>query len=185
VSAAKDATRFLFGASYEKGSAYCQGFPVVHFEGCEIANPAYDLYGQLTTGDLTVQGEFAKTTDAWPGTFNPDIPQVAAHKVSSFSIGGKYRVMAGGTPVDVSGEWSRFTAGPSGAPWDDQDQIVMGVAAFVSPTAKLFVEYIRVNGYAPLNFISGGGGPDVELGETHSDNAVRSNVAVFGVNVAF
>lgn len=175
----------LFGASYEKGSAYCQGFPVEHFHACENANPAYDVYAQLTTGDLLVLAEFAKTTDVWPGTFNPAIPQFAAHKVSSFGIGAKYRAMVAATPVDVSGEFSRFTAGPAGSPWEDQDQLVIGVAVYASPTAKLFGEYIRTDGYAPLNFISGGGGPNVGPGETHSDSTASSNVAVFGVNIAF
>ena len=40
----------LFGASYEKGSAYCQGFPVEHFHACENANPAYDVYAQAHDG---------------------------------------------------------------------------------------------------------------------------------------
>jgi hypothetical protein len=55
----------------------------------------------------------------------------------------------------------------------------------VTRSAKLFGEYIRTDGYAPLNFISGGGGPNVSAGDTHSDNDARSNVVVVGVNVAF
>jgi hypothetical protein len=105
--------------------------------------------------------------------------------VSSFGIGAKYRVIVASTPVDLSGEFSRFTAGPTGAPWDNQDQLVVGVAAYVAPTAKLFAEYVRTEGYAPLNFISGGGGPNVVPGTTHSDRDAHSNVAIFGVNVAF
>ena len=175
----------LFGASYTKGSAYCQGFPVMHFLSCESPNAAYDVYTEITTGSLTVMAEFAKTVDVWPGTFNPDIPQFTASRVSSFSVGGKYRATVGITPLDISGEFSRFTAGPDGAPWDDQDQLVLGVAAYVTRSAKLFGEYIRTDGYAPLNFISGGGGPNVSAGDTHSDNDARSNVVVVGVNVAF
>ena len=185
ASLGKSSSRLLLGASYEKGSAYCQDYPVQHFQACKKENPAYDVYTQLITGGLTVQAELARTTDVWPGTFNPEIPQFAAHEVSSFGIGAKYRVIVASTPVDLSGEFSRFTAGPTGAPWDNQDQLVVGVAAYVAPTAKLFAEYVRTEGYAPLNFISGGGGPNVVPGTTHSDRDAHSNVAIFGVNVAF
>jgi hypothetical protein len=185
ASLGSPSSRLLLGASYQKGSAYCQGFPVKHFQACKENNPAYDVYTQLTTGGLTVQAELARTTDVWPGTFNPEIPQFAAHEVSSFGIGAKYRAMVATTAVNFSGEFSRFTAGPTGAPWDNQDQLVAGIVAYVAPTAKLFVEYVRTDGYAPLNFISGGGGPNVGPGETHSDRAAHSDVAIFGMTVAF
>ena len=58
--------------------------------------------------------------------------------------------------MDLSAEFSRFVAGPDGAPWERQDQIVLGTAWVVRPSAKLFAEYIRIDGFAPLNFISGG-----------------------------
>jgi hypothetical protein len=138
------AATMLLGGSYQRGSAYCQGFPVQHFLGCDDHNPAFDVYAQVTAGDLIVQAELARTTEAWPGTFNPAIPQFTAHKVSSFDVGGKYRVSVGGTPLDLSVDFSRFTAGPEGAPWDNQDQLVVGVAAFPAPNLKLFGEYINV-----------------------------------------
>ena len=179
----------LVGGSYLRGTAYCQDYPVVHFEPCKDNNPAFDIYGRLVFGDLTFKGEFAKTTDEWPGTFNPDIPQFAASKVTSFDLGTKYRYVTSGGPVDFSAEFSRFVAGPDGAPWERQDQIVLGAAWFARPSAKLFAEYIRVNGYAPLNFISGGSIRD-ETGKvvndrTHSDVSTRSDVLMVGVNVAF
>ena len=185
VDLESDASDLLFGGSYERGSAYCQDFPVQHFTGCADNNPAFDVYTVLTAGNLTVLAEYAKTIKEWPGTFNPAILQFAAHRVSSFDVGGRYRVVLGATPVDLSADFSRFVAGPDGAPWDNQDQLVLGLAAYVVPTAKLFGEYIRVNGYAPLNFISGGGGPNVGPGQTHSDNAASSNVFIVGMNVAF
>jgi len=116
-------------------------------------------------------------------TFNPAIPQFTAHRVSSFDVGGKYRVSVGETPLDLSVDFSRFTAGPEGAPWDNQDQLVVGVAAFPAPNLKLFGEYINVQGYAPLNFISGG--PNVPVGQTHSDRDAGTHVAIGGVSVAF
>ena len=61
-----------------------------------------------------------------------------------------------GKGVDLSSEFSRFEAGPRGAPWEKQDQFVVGAAWFVRPSVKLFAEYVRVDGFAPLNFISGG-----------------------------
>ena len=177
------AATMLLGGSYQRGSAYCQGFPVQHFLGCDDHNPAFDVYAQVTAGDLIVQAELARTTEAWPGTFNPAIPQFTAHKVSSFDVGGKYRVSVGETPLDLSVDFSRFTAGPEGAPWDNQDQLVVGVAAFPAPNLKLFGEYINVQGYAPLNFISGG--PNVPVGQTHSDRDAGTHVAIGGVSVAF
>ena len=152
----------LVGGSYQRGTAYCQDFPVVHFEPCKDNNPAFDIYGKMVYGNLMLKGEFARTTDEWPGTFNPDIPQFAASKVTSFDVGARYRYNFADGPVDFSAEFSRFDAGPAGAPWEDQDQLVLGTAWFIRPSVKLFAEYIRVEGYAPLNFISGGNikGPD-------------------------
>ena len=182
------ANQLLIGSSFIRGSAYCQEFPVQHFLSCEAATPAYDFYIQSHLGQLTLQGEFAKTTEIWPGTLNPALPEFPAHKVSSFSVGGKYRELLGSKAVDVSTEFSRFTAGPTGAPWDNQDQLVLGIAVFVTPTVKFFSEYINVAGYAPLNFISGGGGPDIsgeDDTETHSDNTARSHIGLFGITAAF
>ena len=179
----------LLGGSWLRGTAYCQDFPVVHFEPCEDNNPAFDVYGKLVLGGFTFKGEFARTADEWPGTFNPAIPQFAAGKVTSFDIGARYRYDTGVGPVDVSAEFSRFIAGPDGAPWENQDQFVLGAAWFVRPGAKLFAEYIRVDGFAPLNFISGGSVRD-DMGEvipdaTISDSSARSDVVMVGVNVAF
>ena len=179
----------LLGGSWLRGTAYCQDFPVAHFKPCRDANPAFDVYGKLVLGDFTFKGELARTTDEWPGTFNPDIAQFAASKVTSFDIGARYRYDTGTGPVDVSAEFSRFIAGPDGAPWEHQDQIVLGAAWFVRPSAKLFAEYIRVKGFAPLNFISGGSVRD-DMGEvipdaTISDSSARSDVVMVGVNVAF
>ena len=183
-----DAT-LLIGGSWLRGTAYCQDFPVVHFEPCRDNNPAFDIYGKLVYGDLTFKGELARTTDEWPGTFNPAIPQFAASKVTSFDLGARYRYDTGAGPLDVSAEFSRFIAGPDGAPWEKQDQFVLGAAWFVRPSAKLFAEYIRVDGFVPLNFISGGSVRD-DMGEvipdaTISDSAARSDVVMVGVNVAF
>ena len=144
---------FLLGGSFQNGTAYCQDFPVVHFEPCQDNNPAFVLYGRLVLGDLTLKGELARTTDEWPGTFNPAIPQHAASRVTSFDIGAKYRYDTGGGPLGFSAEYS------------------------------------RVDGYAPLNFISGGNVHDetgaVIPNRTHNDNTARSDVFMVGVNAAF
>lgn len=180
----------LLGGSYQHGTAYCQSYPVVHFEPCQDNNPAFDVYGRLRYGDFTFKGEFARTVDEWPGTFNPNIPQFAASGVTSFDLGVKYRHgIAAAGPLDFSAEFSRFDAGPDGAPWERQDQLVLGAAWFVRPSVKLFAEYVHTDGYVPLNFISGGSIRD-ERGEvvpdrTHSDSSARSDVFMLGVNVAF
>ena len=183
------ADSLLVGASWIRGTAYCQDYPVQHFLPCRDNNPAFDVYGKLVYGDFTFKAELARTTDEWPGTFNPAMPRFAASRVTSFDIGARRRFDTYRGPVDLSAEFSRFVAGPDGAPWERQDQIVFGGAWFVRPGAKLFAEYIRVDGYAPLNFISGGSVMD-EAGSvipdrTHSDRTAHSDVLMFGVNVAF
>ena len=184
---------FLLGGSFQRGSAYCQDYPVSHFMPCKDNNPAFGIYGKLVRDNLTVKGEFARTTDVWPGTFNPSIPQFAASKVTSFDIGAKYRYNFNDIPVDLSAEFSRFTAGPGGAPWEKQDQLVIGSAWFVQPSVKLFSEYIHTEGYAPLNFISGGhkegvdpkGLPITINNKSHSDSSAQSDIIMLGVNIAF
>ena len=183
------ADSLLLGGSWIRGTAYCQDYPVQHFLPCRDHNPAFDIYGRLVSGDFTLKAELARTTDVWPGTFNPAMAQFAASRVTSFDIGLRRRIDTGRGPVDLSAEFSRFVAGPDGAPWEQQDQIVLGGAWFVRPGAKLFAEYIRVNGYAPLNFISGGSVRDesgvVLPDRTHSDSSARTDIILVGVNVAF
>ena len=164
-----------------------------HFEPCRDHNPAFGIYGRLIDGPFTFKAEFARTTDVWPGTFNPDMPQFAASKVTAFDLGAKYRLDRAGGPVDISAEFSRFVAGPGGAPWEKQDQIVVGLAWFVEPSVKLFAEAVRTAGYVPLNFISGGsvmavdteGARTVDNTRAHSDRGARSNILLVGANVAF
>ena len=183
------AASLLLGGSWIRGTAYCQDYPVQHFLPCRNNNPAFDIYGRLVYGNLTLKAEFARTADEWLGTFNPDIAQFAASKVTSFDIGVRRRFDTGRGPVDLSAEFSRFDAGPDGAPWERQEQVVLGGAWYVRPGAKLFAEYIRVDGFVPLNFISGGSIKDedgnVMRDRTHSDRSARSDVFMVGVNVAF
>lgn len=183
------AETLLLGGSYLEGSAYCQAYPVTHFMPCRDNNPAFDVYGRLVADNFMLKAEFAETLDAWPGTFNPAMPQFQARKVTSFDVGAKYRIDLDNGPLDISAEFSRFVAGPSGAPWEDQDQTVLGAAWFVSPGVKLFAEYVRVAGFAPLNFISGGSIRDeagnVMHDHTISDASARSDVFLVGANAAF
>ena len=172
----------LFGASYQRGSAYCQDFPVEHFEKCGEENPAWDVYGQLRLDRVLIHAEYAQTVNDWPGTFNPTIPEFAAHEVSSWNLGGKYTATMLERDVDLSVEFSRFVAGPAGAPWERQDQLVLGIATRVQPSVKLFAEYIHTAGYVPLNWISGGNLGD---GVTHSVRDAESDIFVIGVQAAF
>jgi hypothetical protein len=56
------------------------------------------------------------------------------------------------------------------------------MASFITPSAKLFGEYIHTEGHAALNFLSGGNsGPGV----THSDIDAQSGTLMIGANVAF
>ena len=176
----------MVGGSYLHGSAYCQNFPVVHFNPCTVRVPAWAAYGRVKMGRLTALGEFAKTTKAWPGTKVPDpanpLSQFAASDVTSFTFGGRYNAPVSKNGLDLSFEYSKFISGPEGAPWNRQDQMVFGVANKLGSSVSLFGEYVRVNGFAPLNFISGGNQPD---GSTWSDASARSNVVVVGVKAGF
>ena len=129
---------------------------------CRENNPAYDVYARLVLDDLTLKGEFARTIHEWPGTFNPAMQRFAASKVTSFDIGARYQLDSDSGPLDLSAELSRFVAGPDGAPWERQEQFVAGAAWFVRPGVKVFAEYIRVHGFAPLNFLSGGSVRDAD-----------------------
>ena len=179
----------LLGGSYLRGSAYCQDFPIAHFLPCRDNNPAFDIYGRLVAGNFMLKGEFARTLDLWPGTFNPGMPDLAASDVKSFDIGTKYRFDLDQGPLDLSAEFSRFEAGPGGAPWEKQDQLVLGTAWFALPSVKLFAEYTRVDGFAPLNFMSGGSIRDengnVMPDRTISDASAHSDIFLLGVNAAF
>jgi hypothetical protein len=175
-------TALLVGASYIKGSAYCQEFPITHFSTCQEENGAYDVYTRLSGANWQIKAEIAQTEDKWAGTFNPTIPEFGPSKVTSWDIGGQYNTQFFGVPTDYSLEFSRFDAGPSGSPWERQDQWVLGMASFMTPSAKLFAEYIHTEGYAPLNFLSGGNLGD---GVTHSDADAQSDILMIGANVAF
>ncbi|MFT5144185.1 MAG: hypothetical protein ACI80V_000791 [Rhodothermales bacterium] len=167
-----------------KGSAYCQGFPVVHFQPCDEANPASSVYGRVSFAEkLLVMGGYAITSEVWPGTFNPAPPLnvFEASKVTSLDIGVKYQV---NTSYTVSGEYSNFHAGPDGAPWHRQDQIIVGVARAVGATSKIFAEFFKVDGYAPLNFISGSADfQPFPPGETHSKADASSFGLVVGAHI--
>ena len=169
------AGNLLVGTSYQKGTTYCGGFPVVHFGRCLISNPAYDVYSQLKAGRLVLQAEFARTRDPWPGTFNPALPQFGASKVTSWGLGGKYLARLGDQDYSLSVDYSRFIAGPGGAPWEKQDQLVFGVASYLTPSVKVFGEYVHVKGFVPL--------PNV--GTNFASSGARSNVLLMGINAAY
>ncbi|NOZ65727.1 MAG: porin [Alphaproteobacteria bacterium] len=179
-----DNNRAMVGASYERGSTYCQGYPVVHFNPCEQENPAWAIYGTVEAGPFKFIGEYIQTTDVWPGTFNPTPPLdiYPASKVTSFTLGGKYGTALYDKRLDLSFEYSTFISGAAGSPWERQNQWVLGAAYFLTDSVKLFGEGILVQGYTPLNFISGG---NLLPGTTHSDQNVRNTGVVMGINVAF
>lgn len=182
------ARSFMLGASYEHGSSYCQGFPITHFGACSTNNPAYAVYAEAVFDRFKIKGEFAQTVKEWPGTFNPNPPlnQFAASKVTAFDIGISYDTLPvlWGRPVTLSAEYSKLNVGASGSPWEFQDQFVAGIAYKPKDNIKLFVEGVRVEGYAPLMFLSGGvpGLPPTFL---FSDRSGFTNVVLAGVNAAF
>lgn len=177
----------MVGASYEHASPYCQPYPVFHFTACAENNPAYAVYGRIETGAFEFIGEFQQTTDVWPGSAVPDptnpLSVFAAQETSSWALGGRYAMDIGqDSPLDVSFEFSRFRAGDDGAPWERQDQYVAGLGYFIAPGVNMFGEFIHVNGWAPLNFVSGGNLPG---GASWSERDATTDVITFGVQAAF
>ncbi len=172
------------GASFVRGSGYCQSFPVVHFMPCDAPNGAGTFYGSANLGRLRVIGAYAVTEDPWPGTHNPAPPlnAFAAHEVSALVAGASYEVSDNGKySFIVSGEFSNFTAGPSDAPWERQNQYILGGSLMINKSTKLFLELFRTEGYSPLNFISGGNFDNP--GVTHSDRDAESHGIVFGGHI--
>jgi len=183
-------TRVTLGASYLHGSAYCQEFPVTHFSACSDNNAAYTYYGKVNYDDkLILEGGFAKTLDVWKGTHNPTPPLdvFEASKVSSLDLGAKYNLNKDADIIyAISGEFSNFKAGPEGAPWERQNQYILGFSGLINNSSKLFVEFFRTEGYAPLNWISGSDAfAPFPPGQTHSLNDAMSHGIVVGAQITF
>ncbi|WP_300530608.1 hypothetical protein [Maricaulis sp.] len=180
-------SEFMLGASYQHGSPYCQAYPVFHFNPCEENNPAYSVYGRLDLGALRLLGEYARTTDEWPGSAVP-IPSnplsvFEAVETTSWGFGGRYAIDTGrDEPFYLSAEFSTFIAGDEGAPWERQNQWVLGGSYFVTPSVNVFGELIRTEGWVPLNFLSGGNLPD---GSSWSESDAETNVITLGIQAAF
>ena len=179
---------FMVGASYEHGSPYCQAYPVFHFNPCQDNNPAWSIYSRLNVGDFTFIGEYAQTTDVWPGSavpaaVNPALAVFEAQETVSFGLGGRYALDVGrDSPLLASFEFSRFRAGDDGAPWERQDQWVGGLSYYVTPSVNFFGEYIHTEGWVPLNFLSGGNLP---AGATWSERDAQTDVITLGIQAAF
>lgn len=177
----------MAGGSYIHGSAYCQAYPVIHFGACEKRNPAWAAYGRVRWGRLELMADFAKTIATWPGTqvpagVNPALEVFPASRVTAFTGGFRYTPPVLASKLTVSGEFSRYIAGPPGSPWQKQDQWTGGLQYKLAPSVDIFSEYIHVDGFIPFNFVSGGNQPN---GATWSDTMSNSEVVVFGVNAAF
>ena len=195
------------GASYQYGSSYCQsyeddqtthvvpgpGAPTIntvpqgvrHFNACADNNDAVSVYSTYTTDGLKLLVEYAETLKVWPGTFNPYIPEFAAAKNKTFTVGVRQSANVGlANNVDFSVEFSRFNAGPSGSPWEKQDQLVLGASYYVAPNVNLFAEAIRIEGWVPLNFLSGGN-PGSVVGTSWSSQTSTTNVFTLGIQAAF
>lgn len=188
--ALSDENSAMVGASYTHGSAYCQAYPVFHFNPCDENNPAWSVYGRANFGPLELLGEFASTTKDWPGSAVPDptnpLSQYEAQRTHAFTLGGRYgfgdQHPNGRYLNAVSLEFSNFRAGDDGAPWERQNQLVLGYSRFVGENINLFAELVHVEGFAPLNFVSGGNFPD---GSTWSDRDATTDVLLFGAQAAF
>ncbi len=172
------------GGSYLHGSAYCQGFPVQHFNPCANRNPAWAAYTKLKLNRWLLMGTFNATFDVWPGTHNPNPPLnvFPASKVTSMHAGLRYELNADKDWIySLSAEYSDFRAGAEGSPWERQTQMVLGFAGQYRKASLLFLEIFATQGYSPLNFISGGNLDDP--GATHSDADTRGFGIIIGGNI--
>ncbi|MDA8693860.1 hypothetical protein N9L91_01490 [Pseudomonadales bacterium] len=206
IAMSGDATLNI-GASYQYGSSYCQGYVddpsthvvpgpgappintvaqgVKHFNACEDNNDSIAVYSTYSNDGLMLLAEYAETLKVWPGTFNPYIPEFAAAKNKTFTVGARQSADVGlANNVDFSIEFSRFNAGPSGSPWEKQDQLVLGASYYVAPNVNLFAEAVRVEGWVPLNFLSGGN-PGSVVGASWSSQTSTTNVFTLGIQAAF
>ncbi|MDG2176889.1 MAG: hypothetical protein P8M72_12265 [Gammaproteobacteria bacterium] len=197
------------GLSYQHGSSYCQNFvdtpqsahstPVVvpgvtrnilpqgvqHFNDCTDNVEAMVAYGVLKYDAGQVFLEYASTLDVWPGTANPYIQEYEASKNKTFTVGGRYALGLGlSKHFDLSLEFSRFNAGAPGSDWEKQDQVVLGASYFLTPAVNLFSEAIHVEGWVPLNFLSGGN-PSSLVGTSWSSQSSRNNILNFGLQAGF
>lgn len=189
-----DDSTLLAGVSYQHGTAYCQDYEphapgapggVQHFGDCSEDNPGVAAYLKYECERLTLLAEYAQTLDEWPGTHNPAIPQFEAEKNVTFTLGASYDTDFGlKNPVTLSTEFSRFRAGDDGSDWEKQDQWVFGASYFLNNNIKLFAEYVHVDGWVPLNFLSGGN-PGGAPGESWSDQDSTTDAVVLGVTAAF
>lgn len=184
-TAALDAGSVMVGASYTHASAYCQAYPVFHFNPCDDNNPAWAVYSRAELGAFELLAEYGSTTEEWPGTASP-VPfysQFEAVKAESFTLGGRYWMnLQREDDFALSAEFSRFISGDDGAPWERQDQYVLGASYFVVPNVNLFGELIHTRGWVPLNFLSGGNFAD---GTSWSESDAETNVIAVGVQAAF
>ncbi len=184
VNLAQNSTLQL-GTSYIYGSAYCTGWPITHFGEPVKNNPAYGFYGNLHVNELIlVKTGYSITVDNWPGSYNPNPPlnQYGASKVSALNGGVKVGLnKTGAVKYAVSGEYSEFRCGPSGSPWERQNQKILGFEAEIKKSSTLFAEVFHTRGYVPLNFMTGG---NMESpGETHSERGAYSYGIVVGARI--
>ncbi len=173
------------GGSYTHGSPYCQDYPVFHFNPCQDNNPAWAIYAEGRLGAFEFLGEYAETTEVWPGTASP-APQFAQFEAvapEAFTLGGRYWVShRNQDDLAFSFEFSRYNSGAEGSPWERQDQWVLGASYFLTPSVNLFGEVIHANGWVPLNFLSGGNLPG---GASWSEFDATTNAVVVGAQAAF
>ncbi len=193
------------GLSYQYGTAFCQEYEndpstfviagpnrinaqpqgVRHFQSCSDNNDAIAAYAIYDNDDFRLFTEYASTLDVWPGTANPYIPQFDAEKSEAFSIGARDGLDFGfSSNIIFSLEFSRFKAGASGSDWEKQDQLVLGGSYFLQPNLNFFAELIRVDGWVPLNFLSGGN-PGSIVGTSWSSQSSNTNILSIGIQAGF
>lgn len=128
-------------------------------------NGAWDVNATLSGSQFDLMAEFTQTEKVWPAT---------GHKVSAFTLQGRYRSDLFGKPAIWSLSMSRGRQGASGTEWEKMDQIILGLEVEAAKHLSVGLEYMFNDGFVPLIT------PTV-LG----DSGVQSNTLIAGVKMTF
>ncbi|OYP37621.1 LbtU family siderophore porin [Rhodopirellula sp. MGV] len=151
-------TGFLMGTIYD-------GNVAEHLDANTFGpyNHAWDVNGELTLGNLTLQAEYVSTTGDWPVTDYP---------VSAYRTEAAYDAKFMRWPTRYAVSWSDGRQGESGTEFEFNRQFAMGMGLTLGPNATFSAEYVRSLGFAPL----------IDLTSV-SDRDVVQNSLVLGMTI--
>lgn len=196
------------GGSFIFGTDYCTPFPIAHFAFCPngTVNGAWDANIYLSFGKhFSLRGEIARTLSPWPGTAGtPTQPAFffdAAH-VTAFVAEGKIEFdvytqkdsqgnVVKTIPLALTASWGEGIQGAEKSPWRHNKQFTAALQSKITESVLVYFEYNLVQGFAPLQFMSGfypdtGGAPGAPVVFVQPSKIdVQENLFLVGVTAAF